>query len=354
MRRFAANPSSSPKTTLMNARVTAASLFRVLGVTPARGADHQNLIETPDLTVTLSKPSDDLCRDLDQSRAIATILLMGRGRTLGDNEAASVAAEMSKLRTRRSPDDVLLFVETRSDEVITVSGSVRDIAGWQVGFDLYDQEALYERHVEILNRVVASLAMQCSRNIETALILRGTYARTATNERIVSYQFTANPPRISVANPLSPTVDIAGVLDRLKVRDDLDRIVRMFVMSGQNEDPFSIWRSAWTGLELFVERRFRYYEARFYDSLLVGRPYVASFFGHVRKKNPPLLEKFRVIALVLSPGTAHDDIALFAQVKKSRDNMIHTGEDPADLETAEKIRDLLKRYLYSDLPNPRA
>ena len=92
-----------------------ASIHRIDGLTLPTSTPRLALVETADLRVILATQVDDLCADLDVSRALATLLLRGMLRAERPNFDAGLAAEVKTViehRHREGRDRLLLFIES--------------------------------------------------------------------------------------------------------------------------------------------------------------------------------------------------------------------------------------------------
>ena len=159
---------------------------------------------------------------------------------------------------------------------------------------------------------------------------------------------------------------------------DFERVKRLLVSSLQTEgDKLRSFISAWTALEIFINKVFSLYENHFFQQISSGNfPQVApQFLERIRevvKENYPskksdfptvlrqhskdirshmqgnkygLSNKFALAASFLSPENAEEDIKAFMIAKKQRDNLSH-GQDVAE-ETLPvgEVQNLTRKYL---------
>jgi hypothetical protein len=314
-------------------------------------------VERPDLRAIIGISVDDLCADLDVSRAIALLTLQGIvGRdTLEFNEALAVEVkEISERRARDGKNRLLLFVESCLPTDLDLSQPHNEAHAMVIGFDLADRETILRQHEQNRRLIIASLTLAAVSDFDTHKLSEGLYCRDDTGKRYLSYTMKAGDLRVVVSTPPDKLSAVADYITRCEKRKDLPRIVRLLADAAATSDPFRTWQSAWTALESLIATRFAPYEKIFLEQLRAGRTdaptmHYFSRIADVMGDRYRLLDKFAVIASCLFPDQADADIQAFKALKKQRDDVMHGAEiSDADLR-ANAIRELLRRYLDADL-----
>jgi hypothetical protein len=115
----------------------------------------------------------------------------------------------------------------------------------------------------------------------------------------------------------------------------VERVVRLPTASLQTEgDALRAFLHAWTALEILINKTFKRYETQFFSELSEGNHPKArlQYLERIREvmgNKYRLTDKFALIAALLSPADADEDVRQFKQAKKERDNLTH-GQDVAE------------------------
>jgi hypothetical protein len=270
----------------------------------------------------------------------------------GGDEAA-LENVLKRVQSERQSHHVLILIETHYDVVRNGAASSRTIGEHVFGFDLYDAQSVEATHRAHVQRLITALTLQTGHELKLRPVLHGNFAREGDTRTYYSFTFKFHTPTITVSRCVDSN-GIAALSQSLESRPDLARAAGLLVDSALHEEPFGIWRSAWTGLELFVTKRFPYFEELLYSQLKANQTTVVTeFLQNRRERTPTLRDCFRVIAAMLFPAESQTDVAFFNKAKKARDEALHTGSDPADAEMAYRLRAMLRRYLEADLKHPK-
>jgi hypothetical protein len=130
-----------------------------------------------------------------------------------------------------------------------------------------------------------------------------------------------------------------------------ERVVRLLVASLQAEgDALRSFLYAWTALEILINKMFSQYEKRFFEELSedhnlgAHRQYLESV-REVMKRKYRLTDKFALIAAVLSPANADEDLSQFKQAKKKRDDLMHGQDVNEGTLPIPMIHELVRKYV---------
>jgi hypothetical protein len=108
--------------------------------------------------------------------------------------------------------------------------------------------------------------------------------------------------------------------------------------------------SAWMALEVFVNKNFRTYAERFWNSLSadvslpIRERYLKRIHDVMRDKYKPL-DKFVVISAELDPVEADVDIQIFQRGKELRDGFSHGEAVDEDALPVAEVQGLVRKFL---------
>lgn len=138
---------------------------------------------------------------------------------------------------------------------------------------------------------------------------------------------------------------------RLSDDDGLDKVLNQLIQSlSKDNDEFRAFLAAWTALEIFVSSVFKQtYEQQWFDKLANATPPSAKAYfdslKEVMNSRHKLTDKFVVLASLLNPEAADDDLMLFKKLKRRRDLTFHGSDDLASSYPTDSIQELLTKYL---------
>ena len=131
--------------------------------------------------------------------------------------------------------------------------------------------------------------------------------------------------------------------------------MRLFAdMAIYGREPFRVFNSGWSALEILINKTFREYEERFFSALQVPHQaeLAAIYLDSVRKKmegKHSLMDRFTMVSAVLLPEQSKEaalaDVAAFKEIKQLRDTVAHgSAFDEANMPVSQ-LSDLLMKYL---------
>jgi len=153
-----------------------ASVVRIDGFTLPTSTSQLTLFERPHLRAILGIQIDELCADLDVSRALAVLLLHGVMAAERSEFDVAVAAEVKRIVERRHKEGknrVLLFIESTVPMDVDPNSPHREEHGIVVGFDLVDRDAAARVHREATRGIVAALSLASEQDITTHKLSEG-------------------------------------------------------------------------------------------------------------------------------------------------------------------------------------
>jgi hypothetical protein len=132
---------------------------------------------------------------------------------------------------------------------------------------------------------------------------------------------------------------------------ELERAVRLLVSSLQTEgDALRSFLHAWTALEILINKSFGSYEEQFFlelgeDHHPIARRQYLERMREVMRDKYRLTDKFRLIAALLSPTSADEDVKQVELAKKERDKLTH-GQDVHEASLPVLIvQELVRKYI---------
>jgi hypothetical protein len=131
----------------------------------------------------------------------------------------------------------------------------------------------------------------------------------------------------------------------------LERVSRLLVTSLQTKgDKLRSFLFAWAAIEILINKTFGVYEERFFKELNNGeypearRQYLRRVRSVMSSKYRPT-DKFALIASLLCPEDADEDVGQFKQAKEDRDKLLHSQDvNEANL-PVQTVQELVRKYL---------
>ena len=131
--------------------------------------------------------------------------------------------------------------------------------------------------------------------------------------------------------------------------------MRLFAdMAIYGREPFRVFNSGWSALEILINKTFKEYEARFFSALQVPHQaeLAAMYLDSVRKKmegKHSLLDRFTMVSAVLLPEQSTEaalaDVEAFKEIKQLRDTVAHGSAFDEGRMPIDQLGDLLMKYL---------
>lgn len=303
----------------------------------------------------LTTDPDDHCEEADHSNAIGRMALVGiigqsKSGTLDERLAAHLE-EIRRERREKYKDGPYLIIEHTGEIEDLDPGTERELDSFVFRIDGAPKDELRARVRSNIAAVLTALALECQRPLHTERVSDAVvfYRRNGKPVYAVTFKMHA---AASVSSPL-PT-DAIGRLEELyralAVDPSLEKVVQLFVASLEREqEALRGFLSAWSGLEILVNKLFGYYEEILFSELASGEhPEIRSAhlarIREVMKDKYRLVDRFAVIAMQLCPTDADGDVETFKELKKKRDLLLHGQEVDGRLPIG-TTQELLKKYL---------
>ena len=330
-----------------------------IGMPP--GMDKLSLTSGDGWSYSLLKDIDAACALSDRGAALGHLALQGifgpaKVGTLDERLADELNEIRQARRNRPGSYPVLLFEATGSVDV-AIGNSAQHRDDFILTFDAFDKAAIRQQFVRQNRSVQLALAMESKGRVRFDEITTGTYCTNAEGLTVYSLSMTGGNAELIVASPFTP--DAADRLHRRTTQlirsADLESCMRLFAeMAIYGREPFRVFNSGWSALEILINKTFKEYEERFFSALQVPHQaeLAAMYLDSVRKKmegKHSLLDRFTMVSAVLLPEQSTEsalaDVATFKEIKQLRDTVAHgSAFDEAGMPVAQ-LSDLLMKYL---------
>lgn len=289
----------------------------------------------------------------DRGLAVGTMMLKGLIGKGGEGEfedhLETAVNSIKEERAKKYASGPFVVFSLGGETEVDLSKSTKDVGQFVIAFDAVDKERIKESYNEFINQHLTSLFLVTKRDFRVNKVFEGFHLEED-GKVFYSYTFSSSGTA-TVSNPL--TEEIAKKLGdyfKLKKNTGLDDICRLLVRaSSEQSDKLRSFIFAWTALEIFFNKTFRFYEQKFLekhtiDSLPVLAQHFFKRLRDVMKGKYSLKDKFIVIVSMLSDD-AENDLQQFVNAKKVRDKLLH-GEDieENELPINDVIR-LARKYL---------
>lgn len=351
----------------MKYRYTALFSIKGLSLPPAGGEKVLVPDSAAGLRAILTSQPNSHAFEGDRSLAVAGLMLRAlfNSEPTGNEFKQRVATAVEELRAERQKEfgsSPFLVVIGEGDAPSFNPTHERDAEDFIVCFNGADKGEIRARFHIALTALLNSLVSAAENVIGIRTVADPVIFFREDGKPVYSYTLTGGSVDAYVSKPLpDDRAQAIGALYRLLAANtNLQRVQRLIRSSLETEDdPLRSFLAAWSAFEIFVNKVFAAYEARFFDSVLEeGHPEVQrKYLGRIRevmRYKYRLADKFAAISFQLSPGTGDEDLKTVIRVKTVRDELSH-GESVNEKGLPVKaIRDLASKYLRLHIENENA
>ena len=345
-------------------RYTYSSLYHIRGLSPSSPANDEEIFADSDgIRAVLTSDLAQLGDRLDKALAISNMLIG----FLNEKEPGTVderlAAQVQRLREERAKKfvaGVFLFFDANGEIAPITPHVQRDCGNFILALNGLPKGDIRGRHEPLARRILAAIGLGMTNVAGVEKVAEATVFLANDGKPIYGFDLETGLAEVLVsrrpsAEDLAATRQLAS---RIVTDTFLDRVITLLNESLEpNQEKLRRFLSAWTALEVFVNKNFGAYQKRFWDSLsaAVSQPIRERYLKRIHdvmgnKYNP--LDKFVVISAELDPSEADSDIAIFQRGKDLRDGFSH-GEaiDENALPVAE-IQALVRKLLRLHVSRP--
>jgi hypothetical protein len=222
-----------------------------------------------------------------------------------------------------------------------------------VALDGLPKADIRARHEPLAGKILAAVAIAMPAANRSEKIAAATVFFAADGKPIYGFNLQMGGAAVIVSRQTSSEelAAIRGAASKVAADASLERIVRLLNQSMEPEqDPLRRFLSAFMATEVFVNKNFRDYQTRFWDSLAasVSTPVRDRYLGRIHdvmRDKYKLLDKFVLISAELDPSDADTDIALFETAKELRDHFSHGEAIEENALPVSDIQALLRKFL---------
>lgn len=199
-------------------------------------------------------------------------------------------------------------------------------------------------------RLTTAFLLAANSNTALQRLSESVYAIDDTDRPVYSLSFNS---RVSLGVVHQTTPDVVDAyrdsLSHCHRLTGLEAVCELFTAAiAGSGDRLHRFVFAWTGLEIFIKKVFRDYEAAW--RLRVAERAASADVAHLdrlreRAANKyTLVEQFSMLAAAIGGAEAPADVEAFSTIKKRRDRFVHRPSAGAELPVEETL-DLLRKYL---------
>lgn len=339
-------------------RYSYTNAYQLMGVTSPKTGDGALVVDftKPTGRAKLTGDIDSIPLVADQAAVVGNQML---GALFGEAEEGTpeerVARGVAKVREQRASEvgavAILLF-EAEGDVDDFEIESQREINPFVFSVCDSPKKEIRARYESAINGIHAAIAIASPHFCGVKKLVDQVVFFRTDGKPIFCYSFSGSGRAyVSTNIPERNLHTIPKHARALSRHQALRDVARLFTRAlAEEADPLLSFLSAWSSLEIFVNKNFKQYEELVLARLSAGEqpaapPRLVERIRVVMSDKYRLTDKFSVIANELGDLEVDADQATFEAVKGIRDKLLH-GEDIAlrDLPTVEALR-LLRKYV---------
>ena len=328
--------------------------YRVKGLVGP--SDKTIVINEQGFTAYVIGDPDEALIQIDKRIAIANLILntIFGERLLGKRDDL-VNSQIKEIRSERKKHgiDGYLIIEVIGEIEKYTPSVEREVEGLHIAFDAIDKDEIRSEFSNKIKNVITALSLISNNIVGIEKVTDGVILYK--NESSIIFPFTpkGHPASLHISSPIvEGTIEkIMHLFNHLTNHSELDRVTELLVSSLKSRtDSLRAYLSAWTAVEIFINKTFPIFEEKFFAELKAGehpetREKYLDRIRTVMKDKYTLVDKFSVVSLRLSPANTDKDIKSFIRIKKQRDKLTH-GENITDSELeVENTQRLLTDYI---------
>ena len=335
------------------------AVYKINGLTPSEDRAEQVLTEYAEINAKaiLSHDATSHLIELDKMALIGNNMLSGALNASGNqtyDERLEIA--LSEIKGKREKDlgqGVFLIFEACGHEDNFNFEHTREMQDYIISRENESPKHKIQKNYQaIINGIILSFAIATEQVYSFRKIKDGTIFINDNGKHIYSYSIEMHG---TVTTSTRLTHDIASFVKKygktLGKHQNLISPARLLAKSLDDEiDDIQSFLSAWSGLEIFVNKNFNNFKDITFNNLSNHDTTLApsKFFNRIKnvmEGKYKLIDKFSVISFELSPDSSEDDIKSFEEIKDIRDKFMHGNDiDISNLPTNDTTK-LLRKYL---------
>lgn len=341
---------------------TYASIYHFEAISLNSQSDDRIIFDDKDLgvTVLLAKDIDKHCLEIDKGIACENMLLRG---VFNPNKIASlymgIQTEISKIQEERNSKKKTSFIviKIRGDVELNINEEQHiETDDFHVCSNAIDKDTLFNQHKHTVNSIVSSISIISGSEYHAENFLNYIYFRHTNGKLLFSYTGKAATLRAICMKRFDDATirDSSELINRLINNKQFKSVSRLLAQSLETkQDKFRAFLSAWSAIEIFINKVFVQYEAKFIsnvdnDHSSHGVSKYLERIQSVMKDKYRLTDKFTLIASFLGDDI-ENDINLFNRIKKQRNDIYHGQAFDEEILPVEDARRLISVYLKKHL-----
>jgi hypothetical protein len=338
-------------------------VYRLEGISSSNLDEDKLVFQDEDLGITVVLTSDvnRHCLSIDRGLACLSLLLRGMFADEKMQELpAAIDSEITKIQEERLSKE-----KSGAYAAIVISGQAEldiredlyiEADQFTISFDAIDKESIRNQHKERIHAIVASIAISTNPEYHAEKMASGICFFDANDKPLYTYTPQGGRARLILAKPvgLEKEAEICRVIGLSIANMQLKTPFRLLTQSLETtQDNLRAFISAWSALEILTHKVFPVYEKLFIAGIMNDHSSygVNDFMRRIKevmRDKYRLTDKFSLVASFLS-SEATEDIKLFKNMKKERDNISHGNEFDEEALPVEDARKLASKFLMNHM-----
>ncbi len=337
-------------------------VYRFEGISNSNLDEGKTVYQNEGLGITfiLTNDVNRYCLSIDRGLACASLLLRGMFcdeklqelPTAIDSEIKKIQEE--RLSKKKSGAYAVIIINGHA-ELDIKDNLHRETEQFRITFDAIDKDSIRNRHKERIHAIVTSLAISTSPENHAERVASGICFFDANDKPLYSFTLGGRVQTI-LAKPVDSKkeTEISKAIRLSNANMQLKTPFRLLTQSLETtQDNLKAFISAWSALEILTNKVFPDYEEKFiievkdhHNSHGVNK--FLERIKDVMKDKYRLADKFSLVASFLS-NEITEDIQLFKNMKKVRDDISHGKEFDEKKLPVEEARKLASKYLKNHM-----
>jgi hypothetical protein len=332
--------------------------YELVGLVCPQGELQGSRLQLPGSKATawLTGDIDVSLIDIDRGGAIGSMLLQGlfnpKDSRSPEERLADAIEGRRKLRQQRSSAGIYFVLQSEGEIDDFDPQPQTEFAGCIVSIWDTPKDKIKSQFSDSVTALLASFAIFGEPIRSIKKIADGTTFIRKDGLPIHCYQFSATGSAFEASTVSVQSLEAVRNRWRMLSRNkSLATSAALLTRSLlEDDDPLLAFLSAWSALEIFVNKNFKMYEKLAFDRLAkTTQPTLSpKLLGRIRtvmEGKYGTADKFSVIASWLAAQDADSDQSLFEELATLRNKLFHAGEVPPTSLPVPATRDLLRKYM---------
>jgi len=270
------------------------SIYRYEGISCQNIDDDQLIVEDSanGVRAFITNDVNRHCIELDIGLACASMLLRGMfgGERLKELPEA-INSEVKRIQEEREPKikgGAIVVIELKGDAELNIDEKLHNETDqFRVCFDAIDKKALIDSRKNLVEAIVTSISISSNPEYRAEKIRDGVYFRDDKGKLLFSFTMKGGRARLIVSKRINDEIidESANLIRLSSVNTQLNSVFRLFVQSLEpTQDNLRAFLSAWSAIEIFLNKTFSFYENKFLSNVAEGHDSagVDRFLGRIQ------------------------------------------------------------------------